>query len=451
MLWMSFESQAACHKGSLPEKVYLKSPTLTYNKKYYFGIDQGHLCFKPKKGPRFWQPMNFPTFLYEVYGTLQEISVDGDTLIAIGQYRNIYKMLGADDGDFDRFKWKRGKYFSWGSSSSSILPNRLQETQVFFASSSRDDLDKLNPGFIGLFPEQGTEGLISLRSGQPEKIIYSSEKFSKGTHYEISGPEFGKLKIAAIRTSGLALFVLGQNGEFYVRQLPGLDWVQLPKVPGEFTSLLSIEEDQDDEFIRILRVEGKSENQNGYYELSYDSTHGLRYTRNFTTEPQDLNWAFVPTDPPLQKEIFISDPSSTAYVQGDVEDFQTVLKFPLGVELSLERFSSIHSKMDIIVKFPSKESLSLIVNTYNPIRPVAHISQKWKKKNKEQLYGTLEIPDETRQRLDHLSPSQQRFLKIFFGGEEKVPITVDFTAETVHIRHSLSAYIKSVDWMFHPK
>jgi hypothetical protein len=80
-------------ENGLPRRVDLKSPTLSRNRRWYFGLRDGRLYVKPnvertgRDGP--WEHVSTPACLD---GSIKEISADDDELVAIDAGRSIYTM-----------------------------------------------------------------------------------------------------------------------------------------------------------------------------------------------------------------------------------------------------------------------------------------------------------------------------------------------------------------------
>ena len=80
-------------ENGLPARVYLKSPTQSRNRRWYFALKDGHLYMKPniertgEDGP--WHQVTAPACLD---GDIREISADDDELVALDSERSIYTM-----------------------------------------------------------------------------------------------------------------------------------------------------------------------------------------------------------------------------------------------------------------------------------------------------------------------------------------------------------------------
>jgi hypothetical protein len=190
--------------------------------------------------------------------------------------------------------------------------------------------------------------------------------------YEMCGPHRGRFRAVNLSASGSHVFVIGASGDMFTRlydfdisghnrvffryayedqrgkgdgapiQLPAEPWRRQPKIPGTITDAISIHKTGRDAVHGILRVEGRSRGQTGFWErdLAADRT---------------VPWSFRATGSPLRGKRLDNPPRDTSTSGlGPSEDGRFVMR-RAGVRAVLENFNVYCSPARLRVREAGRE------------------------------------------------------------------------------------------------
>ena len=275
--------------------MYLKSPTQSRNRRWYFAVKDGRLYVKPNiertgQDGR-WQLVSTPACLD---GDIREISADDDELVALDSERSIYTMDQALAAP-DLFNWTSRWGIPFWLGVGSTVPRDVR-TWSWSVISPREELYWDDPAGNQHTIGEGKVSHIWSLDPSGQRFSYVDPWLPIDRSYEMCGPLRGRLRVASLSTSGSVVFAMNGLGDLYTRiydfdisgpdnlffrysyedqrgvanpaiQLPPAAWVQQPKVPGRITDLISIEKVGRGTLHRTLRVEGlDASGQTGFWE-----------------------------------------------------------------------------------------------------------------------------------------------------------------------------------------
>src|SRR4051812_190674 len=264
--------------AGLPARVDLRSLTATFNRRYAFVLRDGHVYFRSQPGGA-WARLPVPSCFD---GDVRAISVDDDELLAIDSLRHVFTMDGALR-DTIWFNWTErwgppfwtggGRTLPTGSSWSwSVLSPNEDKTWT-------DPAGNQQP--VG---DAKVSHVFMLRGGGG-RIVYMDPWLPADDSYEECGPQRGRFRAVALSAAASTVFVIDRAGAMYTRtndfdmsgadsfflkysyadqrgkpgapiQLPPLDWVRQPRIPGRIRDAISIHKTGPGSDSRMLRVAG---------------------------------------------------------------------------------------------------------------------------------------------------------------------------------------------------
>lgn len=271
----------------LPDRVDLKTSTLSSNRNHYFGLRAGRLYVKPnfeRTGERGeWEHVETPPCLD---GDIKSIGADDDELIAVNSDNAIFGMDQALSIP-SRFNWTSRWGFPFWTGAGFTVPadSPVWSWSVISPRESRFWVDPAgNRHDVG----EGKVSHIFSLSKDRRRITMNDPWLPLDRSYEVCTPQRGALKIQNLSSSGSVLFAVDRFGDLYTRlwdfdiagldnlffkysyedqrgvtdpaiQLPGAHWVRQPKIPGRITDRISITTVGRGTEHRTLRVEGTDE------------------------------------------------------------------------------------------------------------------------------------------------------------------------------------------------
>ena len=181
------------------------------------------------------------------------------------------------------------------------------------------------------------------------------------------GPHRGRFRAVNLSASGSFVFLIGRRGDLFTRlydfdisghdpvffkyayedqsgagegapiQLPAEPWAEQPKIPGRITDAISIHKEGPGTVHRILRVEGRSGGETGYWERD-------------VAAPRAEGWAFHATGEPLAGRRLRNPARDTsARGLGPGEDLRFEMSAD-GVEAALTNFNVYCSPARLYVR-----------------------------------------------------------------------------------------------------
>ena len=134
----------------LPDIIYFRTLTQTFNSHYYTALKDGHIYIKPNKertgkdGP--WQKMDLPD---ELDGQVTEIALDGRQMIALNRERQLYRMDDAR-GAIKDFHWSKRWGFPFAYGPGMKLKSDIITWDLSVVSSIRNECDSLQRELLKL-------------------------------------------------------------------------------------------------------------------------------------------------------------------------------------------------------------------------------------------------------------------------------------------------------------
>lgn len=211
-------------QGPSFEHVYIKTPTETFNSRYYYALKDGRIWIRPnaettgKNEP--WtlmgceglpcQPDN-PEFV--VPQTISEISADGDEITVLDDKQNFYARTSAGPGLLSKDEWIMKHGFPKDTLD---IPDALKGKRA--VSMGRRHFDALwHEDADNNVHHYGTMGTstIYLLSPEGHEIWYTDNGMPADFSNQICGPERGAFVAENLQASAGTLFVINRAGEMY--------------------------------------------------------------------------------------------------------------------------------------------------------------------------------------------------------------------------------------------
>jgi hypothetical protein len=288
---------------SLPERVFLRNSTQTYNRLYEFALHGGDLYAHRRGGREEWRRVPLPDCLA---GNLTAISADDDEMVGLDRERQIYTM---DNALKDPRKWNWTS--RWGPpvwrGSGFVLP--LTKAWSWSVISRAEDGTWTDPaGNRTPVGDYKVSHIWGLREGG-RQIHFWDPWLPRDNSYEMCGPHRSRFRAVNVSASGSHVFVIGPRGDMFTRlydfdvsghdavffdysyedqrgkgdgapiQLPAEPWKRQPKIDGTITSAISISKYGRDAIHGRLRVEGRRHGETGYWQrdLAAPAKQGWRF------------------------------------------------------------------------------------------------------------------------------------------------------------------------------
>ncbi|MDO4910337.1 MAG: hypothetical protein Q3972_01160 [Corynebacterium sp.] len=326
-----------------PAVVPLRTTTATYNAFYEFALDRGRVAARLRTGGP-WHLVNLPP---RIDGTIVGISADDDELTLIGPDGWIYTM---DHIFSEASRWNVtnfwGSPFWWGM-------GRALPPGTFDWSYSVENKawDGYTVDIVGNRHSVGGARMtmITALRGDGTDIVMVDPWLYNDDSYRVPSAMGGRFQAAAISSSASTIFVTDTTGHRFVRVwdfdrsgadiaffrsewydrgfpstmsrareywdprtaaqiLPVPGWLELPPIPGQATTRVSVSADMPRE--RYLRVEGMHEGRTGYWEMFIP----LEEIETENLQPRE--WVFKPTDMPLTAPFTVEGPMQLSEPHG---------------------------------------------------------------------------------------------------------------------------------------
>jgi hypothetical protein len=277
--------------GLLPERVFLRTPAETFNRRYEFATRSGAIYGRARDGAGPWRELPLPLCFA---GRVASISLDDDELIALDTAGRVYTMDNALK-DASLFNWTARWGTPFWNGPGYTLPGGVKAWSWSVVSPLEDETWTDPAGNRTAIGSGKVSHIWGLRSGG-QRLTFWDPWLAPDESYEMCGPHRGRFRAVNLSASGSLVFVVGRRGDLFTRlydfdisghdpvffsysyedqrgrgdgapiQLPAEPWTEQPKIPGPITSAISVHKTGKGSVHRILRVEGRSDGRNGYWE-----------------------------------------------------------------------------------------------------------------------------------------------------------------------------------------
>jgi len=289
--------------GLLPDRVYLRTETETFNRLYEFATRNGTIYGRTRDGTEAWRELPLPACFA---GQVESISLDDDELVALDRTRRIFTMDNVLKEPL-LFNWTR----RWGppvwTGQGYTLPGQVKAWAWSVVSHLEDETWTDPAGNHTQIGGGKVSHIWGLRSGG-QRLTFWDPWLPLDESYEMCGPHRGRFRAVNLSASGSTVFVIGRRGDMFTRlydfdisghdplfftysyedqrgagdgapiQLPAEAWAEQPKIPGRITSAISIHKTGTATVHRILRVEGARRGKTGYWERDIASPRADGWT-----------------------------------------------------------------------------------------------------------------------------------------------------------------------------
>lgn len=410
---------AAAPAGLLPARVDFRTPTESFNRKIDVAVRNGRLYFRPRGGGDVWRNYPLPGC---IEGRLRELSLDDDELLAIDADRNVLTM---DNALSDPLLWNwtsRWGALTWtGPGRTLPAAPRAWSWSVISQPEDGNWTDTAgNRTQIG----QGKVSHVFMIARDGLHIPWIDPWLPIDDSYQVCGPLRGRFRMANLSASGSTIFVIGRHGDMFTRlydfdlsgsdtlffqysyddqrgarspkiQLPVGPWVRQPRVPGEVTSVISVEKRGRDALHRTLRVQGVA--RGGY----------TGYWEKDSADLRASAWTFHRTDVPLKTALLDrSRPGTNGRALGRNDDARYASSDGM---LALTNFNPFCSPARLRVALPGEKPFDLKLHTVDSLRQTPR--GPGLDSNPREYYGAVEVPPAVR---DSATPAVKSWLAARF-------------------------------------
>ncbi|MRH87935.1 hypothetical protein GFY24_10835 [Nocardia sp. SYP-A9097] len=376
-----------------PPSIEFRDNTKGFNDFVEVVLRRGSLYARPRNSNAVWRKVVTPGCLD---GGIVATSVNANMLVAIDRKGWIYSMDNLLSGPM-LWNWTRsygGPIWLWPgftipdggsdqvSSSKWALSHRTSSSFV-------DAQGNTHPLTAGLVE------IVSL-TGDGSRITYQDPWLPADLSYEIGGPEQGRFISESLSVSGSVTVVMNRYGDMYTRKydldlagsnhiperytwqpqgpaaqapnqlverfdsqyaavsLPAEDWRKQPKIPGEITSRLSIQDTGPAVEDRELRVEGRRDGRTGYWHK------GLA----------DQVWQFSATDEPLAQPVLTGNSARDQSRANLAPESPLTYRggLPADWTLRVEHFDWAQTKHDVELVSPTGRAYPVQLYTTDGLR-----------------------------------------------------------------------------------
>jgi hypothetical protein len=309
--------------GDLPDRVWFRDATESFNQDWYVALRDGRVWVKPneqtgERDPGDWEllgdtgvPEGAKLDNFEPPTAVASISVDGTWIHALSTDGVIYRGADMRTGLQGRFSWS--DRWGWPAARGDGLTLVESTARGWSVSDSHPfDVDH----YADIFGQEHSVGMgvahVYRASPDGTRIHWNDWWLPADWSRQLCTPDRGGLRVLALSASASTLFVLTEDGALYtrlwdfdtagendtltysylednvsrsIRGLPAEPWLQQPHIPeGRVTDRITIFQDGEGNDARVLRVEAVVDGVRGLFEKRVDETA----------------WAFVQTDQPLR-------------------------------------------------------------------------------------------------------------------------------------------------------
>ncbi|MEE1353072.1 MAG: hypothetical protein U0K37_04610 [Acutalibacteraceae bacterium] len=441
----------------LPEHVYLRDSTQSFNRHYEIALADGVLYVKKRNTAGPWKVAPCPEALK---GKITGISMDADEIVALDKDNWIYNCFDCND-DTNKWNWgtawggvgRQGDSYQIGNSA----PGKwaLSITNVKQDKTYTDKDGKVHPVSLA-----GCTQLVFVDPNDPTKIISNDPWLPRDHSYNFGSPYHCRFKVNSLSASASTVFIMNKYGDMYTRQkdydlsggdpaqfryswlsqgdkvaasnyfehrlnptsaairLPSPYWQKQPKIPGTITDRISIESTDAGTENRLLKVEGSYKGKNGFWcKMLNDSA-----------------WRFYVTNEPLK-----GNPVQNPKRDTSAEDLapETGLNYTGTIEnaqLTVENFAYEDSVQPATLRIGNTEVPATLYTEYGNLgRAVTQVLTERDdglSADPRRYVAALELSPDAIATLKTTSEGQA-FLDDFMKGRSIRPLSMEATTDTL--------------------
>ena len=210
--------------AELPRDVFIKTPTQSFNSRFYYALFQGRIWFKPNRlvtgEDKPWEPMGCDGLPcqpgnrdFPIPQAIAELSADADELTTIDDQGRFYIRTMAGPGWLSTTEWTNLNGMPKGVLQ---IPQRLKHKLAW--SMGRRHFDVLwHEDADGNQHHVGTMGTSSiyLLDQDGYEISFTDNGLPPDLSHAVCGPERGRFKAENLQVSAGTLFVIDSAGRMY--------------------------------------------------------------------------------------------------------------------------------------------------------------------------------------------------------------------------------------------
>jgi hypothetical protein len=446
---------------ALPDIVYLKTTTQSFNRLYYFAVLNGDVWVKPNVESTgvdgAWSKVVVPAALV---GRVSEVSADDYGVVLFDRDGRLFWTMSGALGVPFAPAWTS----NWGAPLASgpgfELPDGIQKWEYAVLTVQEDGywVDRAgNQQRVGL----GSVAHIWILQADRQRITFVDPILPSDLSYEMCGPLRGRFRSENLSASGSTTFVINRYGDMYTRlydfdvsgadtlffrysyedqkgqlvpaiQLPAPDWVVQPKIAGEITDRITVFKNGLGSDARVLRVEGRDSGGNtGFFEKPVAATGGA-------------DWVFHRTDLPIRGNALDNSPEDHSLTDlGPAEDvaysrnLAAIGRLNPSLDVAsdadwageLVDFNLYCSPAVFRVHVGQDASVDLILHTVDSIRQTPRA--RGLDSSPYALQGTIEVPQRLLNDLASAPQKVRSFVSRYLGSRRFTPTSVSATSTGV--------------------
>ncbi|MET9215857.1 MULTISPECIES: hypothetical protein [unclassified Nocardia] len=438
---------------ALPDQVYFRSTTESFNRRWTFATRDGAVYVKEAAAVGGWRTVTLPGCLA---GTIAGVSADDDEVMMIDRDGRFITMDHALSAPRD-WNWS-SRYGTplWTGAGNTLPPGTLTWSWSVL-SPTEDHVWTDTAGNEHPVGGAKVSHVFALTHGG-QRIQYVDPWLPVDHSYEMGTPLGGRFQAVALSTSASTSLVVNRFGDFYTRlydfdisgadkvffrysyedqrglpeapdmlaervdtryaaiQLPAPDWVAQPKVPGEITDRISVHRTAPGSAARELRVEGRDGGRTGYW-------------RKMLTDPA---WSFVPTDQPLTGAALENSPISRATeTLGPASPYDYLGAASQGWTAQVRSFDPAVSPTPLRVDFTDGTGVDLVLHTVDGLRQTPQ--QPGITGQPRVFDATIEVPQQLLATLDTQPVAVRDFVRNTLGGNRFTDTSVEVTDRALRL------------------
>jgi hypothetical protein len=415
---------------AFPQRVVFRSNKSSFNRLYNFHIEKGKLWIskRDKQGKVIGEWSELPFHNELEYA--KELSVDSSHVIVIDKNHRIFSSKkGLEEISQIKGTTRWGLPFWLGPGFN--LPSSYRNWSISNLD-PKEDKYWIDPAGNKQGIGQGVASVYVLgENGQT--ISYTDPWLPLDYSYRVCGPHRGRFIAEKLSVSGSTFFVINRYGDMYtrtydfdisgadtlffrytydptqgvgqdnpnilsggvsVRVIPIDGWTKISKITGTITDEITIIKTGVGAVNRILRVEGISDGQTGY----------------FTRQTKDPGpWEFVSTNLPLRGNILENASQDLAHLSlGETEEFAFGAETK-GLKVSLLEFNPFCSPAKLRLDFPHGAQATFKLHHHHLIRLLPREPGLLRNK-KLKMGGAIEVPQEMLDNLHSLDGEVKDFI-----------------------------------------
>lgn len=306
-----------------PTEIIFRDNTMSFNRVWDVYLHDGIIYVKHRNKDEAWREAPCPSSLR---GNVTALSLDSTGMCVLDENNWIYEVLGMLEETEDWY-YRR----SWGGLAGwqpGYQLNNSGDMQWAFSHIDQEE-DETYTDIGGATHATGGSGCTTIYYVSPEdsnRILYLDPWLMNDESHEVGTPYHARFKVESLSVSASTLFIVNKYGDMFTRtfdydnsgadqvffdyswygntqtlignaiKLPTSPWKQQPKIPGEITNRITVENTGAGNENRLLKVEGKKDGKTGYWKKMVD----------------DTTWTFVETGLPLEGELLKNSSKDTS-------------------------------------------------------------------------------------------------------------------------------------------